>query len=175
MPPCLCGPPDSLCAQGMKMHLRSLVVAFAAAAVLTADCADAQSCDACATAAYSSSKASITSLRFRYTGTVASAGANNQGYKTYFRVSGSLPASGTFSFNGQATSGVAIGETFTITGFDGANSMIYLGSSYVNIHTSCSRAIQVGDHFGFLELVKAPKDCPRVFPVKGYRESLGNP
>lgn len=149
----------------MKMHLRSLVAAFAAAAVLTADCAQAQnyahaqsyaqSCDACATAtaAYSSSKASITSLRFRYTGTVASAAANNQGSKTYFRVSGSLPASGTFSFNGQATSGVAIGESFTITGLEGANSMIYLGSSYVNIHTSCSRAIQVGDHFGFLELV----------------------
>ena len=162
----MCRPPFRAPPQGMKMlHLRSLVVALAAAAVLTTDRADAQSCDACATAGYrhgqssyssggsSSSKASITSLRFRYTGSVAAGNTNSQGDKTFFRASGTLPAVGTFSFNGQTSAGVAVGEVFTITAFSGANSMIYLGSSYVNIHTSCSRALQVGDHFGFLELV----------------------
>lgn len=102
-----------------------------------------------------------TALTFEYTGESCSASNNGQGNK--FDCSGtpgSDPAQVVITKDASKISvdpnSVSVGDTFTISRTDGkkfgSETKMNVGNQSLNIHTSCSQPLAVGDQFGSLIL-----------------------
>ena len=102
-----------------------------------------------------------TSLVFEYTGESCAASSNTQGSK--FECSGS-PGSGTVSISladdaddfTLSTSSLSVGDTVRVSSSDGddlkSSTELNVGGQFLDIHTSCSAPLRVGDQFGSLIL-----------------------
>lgn len=116
--------------------------------LLASEVSGGTSCDACFS---SKSKQKLTSLSLRYTGST-NPSSNNQGSKA--DVNG--PSSKSWpdiaqvvSSTGQTFNQVSKGIDFTIvSGFRAETTLTITGEGTVEIHTSCSVPLAVGDTFG---------------------------
>jgi hypothetical protein len=103
-----------------------------------------------------------TNLVFEYIGNACDAAANNQGSKTSCTESGTLTGDATISSDSSdlilSTGNLSIGDELTVSGKFGSTSLFSLvtatGTQALNIHTSCSAPLEVGDEFGGLRLVE---------------------